>query len=48
MVSGVFGADAAVAVAVEAGDWGLGEEGEGFFEDCVGWGCSAWRVFPTE
>ena len=34
MVAAVVGADAAVAVAVEARHGGLGEEGEGFLEDC--------------
>ncbi len=34
VVAGVLGADAAVAVAVEAGHGRLGEESEGLFEDC--------------
>ena len=34
MVTAVFGADATVSVAVEAGHGFLGEEGEGFLEDC--------------
>lgn len=36
MVARVFGADAAVAVAVEAGHGFLGEEGEGLLEDWMG------------
>jgi len=48
VVAAVFGADAAVAVAVEAGHWFLGEEGEGFFEDWIGGGGAlvfgSWRV----
>lgn len=35
MVATVIGADAAVAVAVEARHGRLGEESEGLFEDCV-------------
>ncbi len=42
MVSGVFGPDATVAVAVEAGHGFLGEEGEGLFEDC--WVGGGWAV----
>ena len=48
MVARVVGAGAAVTVAVEACHGFLGEEGEGFFEDCgvvsggrVDWG--EWR-----
>lgn len=39
VVACVFGADAAVAVAVEAGHGFLGEEGEGLLEDWMGVGC---------
>jgi len=35
VISTIFGAGATVAVAVEARHGGLGEEGEGLFEDCV-------------
>ena len=34
VVASVFGAGTTVAITVEAGHGGLGEEGEGFFEDC--------------
>lgn len=34
VVASILGSDATVTVPVEAGHWGLGEEGEGLLEDC--------------
>jgi hypothetical protein len=35
MIPSIFRTDSAVAVSIETGHGLLGEEGEGFFEDCI-------------